>query len=160
MSRFQAKWLGGRGCPCQIGNIIKKTVLGGNEINSVSNIQSLRGRQTVSQVKMQDWRQDMWGLEIQDWESLKFNSWGTLLVVQWIGIHLPTQGTQVWSIVEEDSTYCGAAESMCHSCWARVLQLLKPVCLRAWEPQLLSLCPAAAETHVPRARAPQEKPSQ
>ena len=48
--------------------------MGGNEINSVLNIQSLRGRQTVSQVKMQDWRQDVWGLEIQDWESLRFNS--------------------------------------------------------------------------------------
>ena len=26
-------------------------------------------------------------------------------MIQWIGIHLPMQGTQVWSLVQEDSTF-------------------------------------------------------
>ena len=61
---------------------------------------------------------------------------GTSLVVQWLRIHLPTRGTQVWSSVRELDT----AE--------------QPSC----RPQLLSLSSAAPEAHAPRACAPwQEK---
>ena len=49
------------------------------------------------------------------------------LVVQWIRIRLPVQGTRVWSLVQEDSPCRGATKPMCHSYWARVLQLLKPM---------------------------------
>ena len=35
---------------------------------------------------------------------------GTSLVVQWLRIHLPTQGTQVWSLVWEDYTCQGATK--------------------------------------------------
>ena len=34
---------------------------------------------------------------------------------QWIRIHLLMQGTQVQSLVQEDSTFLGAAKSMCHN---------------------------------------------
>ena len=34
----------------------------------------------------------------------------TSLVVQWVIIHLPMQGTPVWSLVGEDSTCCRAAK--------------------------------------------------
>ena len=39
----------------------------------------------------------------------------TSLVVQWLRIHLPTQGTQVRSLVREDPTCRGATKSMCHN---------------------------------------------
>ena len=38
----------------------------------------------------------------------------TSLVVQWIGIQLPMQGTQVQSLIQEDSTYHGATKLMSH----------------------------------------------
>ena len=50
--------------------------------------------------------------------------WGTFLVVQWLRILLPVQGTRVWCLVWEDSTWCGATK-------AHVPQLLKPACSRA-----------------------------
>ena len=64
----------------------------------------------------------------------------TSLVVQWIRIHLPKQGTRGWSLIQEDSTHRGATKP--HIYWAhtwarepqlltRVLQPLKPVCSRA-----------------------------
>ena len=33
---------------------------------------------------------------------------GTSLAAQWLRICLPMQGTRVWSLVQEDPTYCGA----------------------------------------------------
>ena len=48
---------------------------------------------------------------------------------------------------------------MLRSNWAREPQLLS-LRSRAREPQLLRLCATTTEAHVPRARAPQEKPPQ
>ena len=40
------------------------------------------------------------------------NQWSrTSLVVQWIRIRLPAQGTRVWSLVREDPTYCKATKA-------------------------------------------------
>ena len=83
----------------------------------------------------------------------------TSLMVQWLRIHLPMQGTQVWSLVWKDSTCLGATKPMCHNYWASALetvscnyqahtpQLLKPVWSKAQKPEhwahifrLLSLC--------------------
>ena len=36
------------------------------------------------------------------------------LVVQWMGIRLPVQETQVHSLVREDPTYCGVTGPLCH----------------------------------------------
>ena len=66
-----------------------------------------------------------------DLVCLKNTIIGTCLVVQWLRIHLPMQGTQVRALVQEDPN---AAEQ-------------------------LSLCATTTEARVPRARAPQqEKP--
>ena len=53
----------------------------------------------------------------------------TSLVAQWIRIYLPIKGTQVWSLVQEDSTCRGTTKPASHNYWARVPQLLKPACL-------------------------------
>ena len=37
------------------------------------------------------------------------------LVVQWLRISLPMQGTQVRALVQEDPTCCRAAKPMCHN---------------------------------------------
>ena len=38
---------------------------------------------------------------------------GTSLVVQWLRIHLPIQGTWVQALVWDDPTCCGAVKSLC-----------------------------------------------
>ena len=56
------------------------------------------------------------------WHDIKSNSWGTSLVAQWLRIHLPVQGTWVWSQVEEDSACFGATKPVCHNYWASALE--------------------------------------
>ena len=58
------------------------------------------------------------------------------LVVQWLGILLPTQGTWVWTLVREDPTYHQATKPVGHNYWACALE---PVSHNywAWVPQLL-----------------------
>ena len=60
------------------------------------------------------------------------------LAVQWVRIHLPMQGTQVWPLAGEESTSCRATKATCHNhrvralgpashnYWARLRQPLKP----------------------------------
>ena len=48
----------------------------------------------------------------------KSKSRGTFLVVEWIGIHPPVQGTQVQFLVWKDFTYHGATASTCHNYWS------------------------------------------
>ena len=40
---------------------------------------------------------------------------GTSLVVQWLRIRLPMQGTWVRSLVREDPTCCRATKPVCHN---------------------------------------------
>ena len=73
--------------------------------------------------------------------SLLKKDFGASLVVQWLRICLPMQGTWVWSLVWEDPTCRGATKPVCHNYWAcsleptshnywaHVPQLLKPMCL-------------------------------
>ena len=42
---------------------------------------------------------------------------GTSLVVQWLRIHLPEQGTRVWSLGQEDPTCQGASRPVCCNYW-------------------------------------------
>ena len=42
-------------------------------------------------------------------------SLGTSLVVQWLRIRLPMQGTQVLALVREDPTCCGAIKPVHHN---------------------------------------------
>ena len=48
------------------------------------------------------------------------NNWltRTSLVVQWLRVCLPMQGTQVQSLVQEDPAYCRATKPVYHSCWS------------------------------------------
>ena len=51
---------------------------------------------------------------------------GTSLVVQRVRIHLPMQGTQGPSLVQEDSTCCGATQSMLQSPRAETTEACAP----------------------------------
>ena len=46
----------------------------------------------------------------------------TSLVVQWLRICLPMQGTWVWALVWEDPTCCRATKPVCHKYWAYALE--------------------------------------
>ena len=56
--------------------------------------------------------------------SWKYGDSWTSLAVQWSGVCLPMQGTQVRSLAQEDPTCCRAAEPLCHSHWACTLEPL------------------------------------
>ena len=84
----------------------------------------------------------------------------TSLVAQWIRICLSVQGTQVWCLIWEGSTCCGATKPVNHNYWACELHLLKPESSRAHEPQLPRLRAATTKAREPRACAPREKPPQ
>ena len=47
---------------------------------------------------------------------------GTSLVVQWLGIRLTMQGTQVRALVQEDPTCCGATKPVRHNYQACALE--------------------------------------
>ena len=65
------------------------------------------------------------------------------LVVQWLRIHLPVEGTWVQSLVREDSTCCGATKPICHSYWAWALE---PMSSSYWTPMPYNLCSTTKET--------------
>ena len=50
--------------------------------------------------------------------SVDLKSFWTFLVVLWINFSLPVQGTQVWSLVREDSTCCRATKLMSRNSWS------------------------------------------
>ena len=72
----------------------------------------------------------------EDWQWVVIKKEGTSLVAQWIRIHLPMQGTRVWSLVRGKS-------HMLRSDWARMPQLQKPARL---EPML---CNKRSYRHKP-----------
>ena len=85
---------------------------------------------------------------------------GAFLVVQWLRVCLPMQGTRVRALGREDPTCSGATKPMRHNYWVCALELTRH---NYWArvPQLLSLCATTTEAHAPRARAlQQEKPPQ
>ena len=59
---------------------------------------------------------------------------GTSLVIQWLRICLPKQGTQVQSLVQEDSTCHGEPKPMPYSYWAHSLMHHKHRSPRTLEP--------------------------
>ena len=54
-------------------------------------------------------------------QFLKINR-ETSLVLQWLRVCLPMQGTWVRSLVQQDSTCCGAAKPVCHNYWTCALE--------------------------------------
>ena len=82
---------------------------------------------------------------------------GTSLVVQWLRIHLPMQGTWVRALVQEDPTCRGATKPVCHNYWACSLE---PESHNYWAhmPQLLK--PQHLETVLHNKRSHRnEKPA-
>ena len=81
-------------------------------------------------------------------KSEKKKKSGTSLVVQWLRIRLPMQGTGVRSsLVWEDPTCCGATKPMCHNYWACALE---PASHNYWSPHAQSLCSATREATAMR----------
>ena len=62
---------------------------------------------------------------------------GASLVVQLSRIHLPMQGTRVWSLAREDSTCHGATKSVRHNYRTCALE---PTRHNYWSPRTYSLC--------------------
>ena len=63
-----------------------------------------------------------------------YQSW-TSLMVQFKD--LPMQGLQVWSLIQENSTYLRSAKPMCHNYWALILE---PTNSNYWAHMLSSSC--------------------
>ena len=72
-------------------------------------------------------------------------------MVQWLGIHLPMQGTRVRALVREDPTCQGATKPTHHNYWACALEP---------ESHNYACVPQQLKPVQPRAHAPQEKPLQ
>ena len=68
---------------------------------------------------------------------LKMPQGGTFLVVQWLRIHLPMQGTRVRSMVQEDPTCHRTTKSMPHNYWTHTLEpvLWEATAREVWVPQ-------------------------
>ena len=108
-----------------------------------------------------------WGTHVNPW-LFHFNVWQNPLQIKKKRkrIRLPMQRTQVWFLVQEDSTCDGATKPMLHDPWARaqgpvshcswawVLQLLKPsprVCaLQQEEPPKWEACTAQQRMDLTR----------
>ena len=85
--------------------------------------------------------------------SLKNTFFRASLVMQWLRIHLPMQGTRVRALVREYPTCHGATKPMCHNYWACALE---PASYNYWSPH-----DTTTEACMPRACAlQQEKPLQ
>ena len=96
-------------------------------------------------------------VSVSPFKMLKINDLWASLVVQWLTIRLPMQGTRVRSLVQEDPTCCGATKPTCHNYWACALE---PVSHNFWAcvPQLLK--PARLEPMLRNKRSHRnEKPS-
>ena len=89
-------------------------------------------------------------LDLLVWKDLKLtfkNTLGTSLVAQWLGFHLPMQGTRVWTLVREDPTCCGATKPVRHNYWACVWE---PASHNYWSPRAYSPCSATREATAMR----------
>ena len=74
------------------------------------------------------------------WAKTESRWYQASLMVLWLRIHLPMQGTWVWSLLLENFTCCVAnTEPVCCNCWspprAPAWQEKKPPQWEAWAPQ-------------------------
>ena len=122
------------------------------------------------------WNRSEWWA-VTNW---KLNRWlKTSLVVQWLRIHLPMQGSRVWSLTREDPMCLGATKPMSHNYWAsapepgthnswvHVLQLQKPEHLEPvlhkekpppWEAPTSRLERRPRSPQLEKAHVPQQRP--
>ena len=77
------------------------------------------------------------------------------------------QGTQVWSLVQEDPTWHAIVKPMCHNYWAcavepRSYNYSEPMCLNDWSPTPWSPCSTTREATAVNSlhTATREKPRQ
>ena len=77
------------------------------------------------------------------------NTVWTSLVLQWLRVHLPMQGTWTRALVWEYPTCHGATPFLHHSQWAHVRRLWKPTHPRAMRPRKGSLCREQPEPRDP-----------
>ena len=78
---------------------------------------------TKSQTRLSDWHFDFHrGQTYSSRKQLFKDTHRTPLVVQWLRIHLPMQGTWIWSLIQKYSTCCRAAKPMHHNSWAQALE--------------------------------------
>ena len=80
------------------------------------------------------------GSEVRQWEANQVGSVQTSLMAQWLRIHLPIQGTQVGSQVQEDPTCHWAVKPVAttpkfHDSTACTLQQQPPLQWEAHAPQ-------------------------
>ena len=83
---------------------------------------------------------------LTDWEV--YEKLQTSLVVQWLRIHLPMEGTWVPPLVQEDCTCLGATRPVCYHYSAFMPQLWKPTFSRARVLQQEKSLPG--EAHAPQ----------
>ena len=72
--------------------------------------------------RVRKWRFDLGRVFLEAGENISELSKRTSLVVWWIRIRLPMQGTWVWSLVQEDPTCWGAAEPVHRNFWGWALE--------------------------------------
>ena len=80
-------------------------------------------------------------------EENKNTNSGTSLVVQWLRIRPPVQGTRVWALVWEEAACRGATKPMHHNYWACALG---PASHNYWSPRTWSPCSATREATAMR----------
>ena len=78
---------------------------------------------------------------------------GVSLVVQWLRVHQPMQGTQVQFLVWEDPMCCWSIKLVLHNNWAHMPQLLKPACPRPLQ-LLKPACPRPLQLLKPACLRP------
>ena len=78
----------------------------------------------------------------------------TSLMVQWLRIHLPMQGTQVWSLVWKDPTCRRETEPLYRNYWASALE---PTSRNYWSPHALELMFCIKRSHLSEKTTHHEK---
>ena len=86
------------------------------DINTPFSIMDRITRQNINKV-MEDLNHTINQLDLKDIYKTLYprTAEGTSLVVQWLRIRLPMQGTQVRALVREDPTCRGATKPVCHN---------------------------------------------
>ena len=116
-----------------------------NKISEVISLQYLKNKLEMAEESISEPQQI--GRNDPIWRTERENKWkkffkkqnlGTFVVVQPLRINLPVPGTHVWSLLQEDSTSCGATKLNYGSPRAHALQQEKSPQGEACAPQLES----------------------
>ena len=78
----------------------------------------------------------------------------TSLVVQWVRIHLPVEGTWIQSLIREDSSCLRTSKPMRHNYWTWALGRKSHNC---WAPELELLKHVPSRAHAPKQEEPPQR---